>query len=352
MSESLTQRPDNVAFVEGLRGVAVLAVFFCHVAVIDFNGNGPLWPGVSFAWSHGVDLFFVISGFCMAEIFRRRGRIDYGRFLARRFIRIAPAFYIATIAFFALERTPFGTPGFNNGGSDLVHSLLFAIPLMGARVNGVLWTIAVEARWYVICPAILVLYRWSPRAFIAVGVISYVVYALNGIKSHFDDFGYLPCFMMGVLASDLYRRDHPALRFVIPAFAVFLPLAILTPQRNMNFWHGYPTWHFAVFLGFLVASRPSLAPFFSNPVLRAFGTASYSIYLTHLPVLLWLVGLHLGFWPSATGALTIGFIFWAIVERPLHGERVRASLEQAILSFPQALRLALARNSQRAVRED
>ena len=101
MSESRAERATNLSFVEGLRGVAVLTVFFCHVAVIDFTGRGPLWPSVSFALSHGVDLFFVISGFCMAEIFRRRERIVYGRFLVRRFVRIAPAFYIATIAFFA-----------------------------------------------------------------------------------------------------------------------------------------------------------------------------------------------------------------------------------------------------------
>src|SRR5690242_19069564 len=56
----------RIAYVDGLRAVAVLLVVAFHAA--KYSGMSPAGPMASLlrAGSHGVDLFFVLSGFCLS----------------------------------------------------------------------------------------------------------------------------------------------------------------------------------------------------------------------------------------------------------------------------------------------
>ena len=74
-----------------LRAVAALAVVYFH-STSEAGLNLPVNIG-----SHGVDVFFVISGFIIARI----GAGSAGRFLLRRVIRIVPFYWAATLALFA-----------------------------------------------------------------------------------------------------------------------------------------------------------------------------------------------------------------------------------------------------------
>ena len=58
----------RIGYIDGLRAVAVLSVVACHCASIypaDFTQHPILWRTL-LAGKHGVDLFFVLSGFCLA----------------------------------------------------------------------------------------------------------------------------------------------------------------------------------------------------------------------------------------------------------------------------------------------
>lgn len=83
---SLSRRPA----LDGLRGVAVLAVVAYHLGL--FLGGGFL----------GVDIFFVLSGFLIGSLLdgelSRTGRIDLPRFWARRARRLLPALVIVGVA--------------------------------------------------------------------------------------------------------------------------------------------------------------------------------------------------------------------------------------------------------------
>src|SRR5262245_49813726 len=99
---------DRIAPVDGLRALAVLGVLWWHVWM--FSGNPSLSVGrvgavnldvnraVS-AIGTGVDLFFVISGFCMYLMYAKSQSVfsaqRYAAFIKRRWWRIAPAFYAA-----------------------------------------------------------------------------------------------------------------------------------------------------------------------------------------------------------------------------------------------------------------
>ena len=87
----------RVGYIDGLRAVAILSVVACHAAQYS-----TLSPNATIAFlfkqgSHGVNLFFVLSGFCLAyptlERLRQKGNaaFDIPRYAARRVVRNSPA---------------------------------------------------------------------------------------------------------------------------------------------------------------------------------------------------------------------------------------------------------------------
>src|SRR5919109_4231696 len=84
----LGYRPE----LDGLRGVAVATVAVYHFGKLLWRDGEPwLVPG----GQSGLDLFFVLSGFLITTLllgeFDRFGRVDVGRFLWRRVLRLVPA---------------------------------------------------------------------------------------------------------------------------------------------------------------------------------------------------------------------------------------------------------------------
>lgn len=97
--------PQRIRQLDILRGVAVVLVLGRHMGVVPLDAPFvvqsalDLWLRVGWI---GVDLFFVLSGYLVSGLlFREFGRLDTvraGRFLARRGLRIYPAFYVFLIA--------------------------------------------------------------------------------------------------------------------------------------------------------------------------------------------------------------------------------------------------------------
>lgn len=102
---------DRLDSVQILRGVAAMAVVFNHAAIwlvhdpsIDMP-RSLLAPIPAFAefGGFGVDLFFVISGFVMTlGAGRFAGRRGALMFLAQRFVRVAPLFYLFSLVMLAV----------------------------------------------------------------------------------------------------------------------------------------------------------------------------------------------------------------------------------------------------------
>src|SRR5919206_1573592 len=90
------------ADIEGLRGVAVLAVVAYHAGVGGVGGGFV-----------GVDVFYVLSGFLITgllwEELQRTGRLRLGAFYARRARRLLPAavlVLVVTVAASSLWLSP------------------------------------------------------------------------------------------------------------------------------------------------------------------------------------------------------------------------------------------------------
>lgn len=98
----------RIKALDGFRAVAILGVLWAHTWM--FLGNpsyrfvGINIAGILSFFGTGVDLFFVISGFCMYVMFTTRSNqsIDLkysATYLKKRWLRIAPAFYVAIVVY-------------------------------------------------------------------------------------------------------------------------------------------------------------------------------------------------------------------------------------------------------------
>jgi exopolysaccharide production protein ExoZ len=343
----------RIEYIDGLRAVAVLTVLASHIALHAPNLSGPVYHAVM-EGAHGVDLFFVLSGYCLAYptlVKWRQGTVSgfgVSDFAAKRIVRIVPPFYIATFALIAVAvaaRTIHHSVLDIPPKLDLLKSLFFLDEHV-QLLNGSFWTLMVEFRWYFLFPIVLFVWLKSPRAFVTLGCASAILYAFTRARGL--DFGTLPGFMFGIIAADIAvgarMRDDIASalkRFALPLTVIFIAVGVATETHalipgfdgNDIVWAYQPTivgWQFAMFF-FVVAAGASsrLRGALSSPALVATGVASYAIYLVHEPivdVIVHRVNGPVGFAVAAGVALAAGFTFWAVAERPFTTGKLRRPL--------------------------
>jgi peptidoglycan/LPS O-acetylase OafA/YrhL len=91
----------HVAYLDGWRGLAIIAVLIAH-----FGPKSTAWMGAL-----GVQLFFVLSGYLMGGLLFIKN-VPLTDFFARRFSRVVPTFllFILTMALYAgtLQPRPYG----------------------------------------------------------------------------------------------------------------------------------------------------------------------------------------------------------------------------------------------------
>jgi peptidoglycan/LPS O-acetylase OafA/YrhL len=365
-----TSTQPHLAYMDGLRAVAVIAVVLYH-AICSAAWAGPsmsapmspnpVWWLATFAskGSHGVDLFFVISGFCLAypilASIRNAGsaRFDLTGFFAKRMVRILPPFYIAfalcTLWMFVSTHTGFmqAEPGLDFSPLALLRQLLF-LDRGATFTNGSFWTLPVEFRWYLAFPLVLVLYVRSQRAFWSLLAACIVAFNLTSLRA--IDIATLPAFMLGIVAADWQVVGHRLRSYAPMLFLIALDLAfILEPYSSVPSRFGLADnvgfflqtnvgWQLVSF--FLVVSAgslPALRRAFEWRPLCAVGVAAYAIYLTHQPLeFAW--GLHGGMYVGPfvhlgvdlALSLGVGFGFWYVAERPFVERRTRARLVAAL----------------------
>jgi peptidoglycan/LPS O-acetylase OafA/YrhL len=172
-------------YIDGLRGVAVLLVLLTHTwtlngapaFTIHFHGHGVPLATIPAVGHVGVDLFLVLSGFCLAWPFMinpgYRDRINFYQFLRRRFLRIAPAYYASIVLLYAFSflfgkiapHLPHKLSAFSGsylasvpGFGEILPHLAFVHNLTSAHVstiNGSYWSLALEFQLYLLFPLMI-----------------------------------------------------------------------------------------------------------------------------------------------------------------------------------------------------
>lgn len=312
----------------------MLAVVVEHSASLALDPRH--MPGVVLRTGmHGVDLFFVLSGFCLSYPTLSRldaqggAAFDTIRYAARRLVRIVPPYYIAIVllAAVALLRGTFVS------GADIFSQMMF-LDRQGQShmLNASFWTLPVEFRWYAVFPVALLVWTRSRRAFAAIAVVAV---CSTATRMWSEDLLILPAFMLGIVAAQIHISGWRYDRWMLPACG-FLAAAgtVATPLDWNNY--AFPVWQLAAFALVVAAgSFPVLTKILSWRPLVFIGTASYSIYLVHAPAITLAHTYGVALPAAAVTGVACGIVFWACAERPFQsGETRRRWVAATELALP------------------
>ncbi|OUS39058.1 hypothetical protein A9Q94_00450 [Rhodobacterales bacterium 56_14_T64] len=296
-----------------LRALAALLVLIGHVLGEAQHYFAVSLPITALPWTRGVDLFFVISGFIITLSASRR--LDQpGVFLWRRFLRVAPLYYLFTTAMVAtLLLLPGATKGTELEPGQIISSYLF-LPFErhDGRIAPVLslgWTLNYEMFFYVLMAFSLCLRR--PFVALALLMLTFSAACLfrwNSTTAQFYSNPIVIEFLFGIGLAQLFRRN-----IVLPS----TPLALLAVAAGLAL---LVTLHQTTLPRFVAAGLPAMIivaggtlfcpPLAPARLLLRLGDASYVLYLSHRFTLRALTLLLLPYLPTGPAGLW-GFVMLA-----------------------------------------
>jgi peptidoglycan/LPS O-acetylase OafA/YrhL len=301
---------QRLAGLDGIRGLAALYVVINHVFLRAFPGypvdHAPFWAGWFIYGRFAVVVFIVLSGFSLALSPARHGwRLDgISRFAQRRAWRILPAYWAAlafslVVAWLIVPQPGHGMP---DAKSVLVNGLLVQNIVGAHSPNAAFWSMAVEAQLYLAFPLLLLIVRRF-SAIVMLATATLVVASVGIVGPHvarLDTFviqsppDLAALFAVGVLAAGIVgisraRRSWPwhwlALAAAVPVLATIACQGSVWTLEHL-FWVDLALGPaVACLLAGLATGRPaSLRRLLDTRPIRNLGSSSYSLYLTHAPI--------------------------------------------------------------------
>jgi len=281
-----------------------------HVFLRAFPGypadRAPFWAAWFIYGRFAVVVFIVLSGFSLALSPARHGwRLDaVSRFASRRARRILPPYWAALVFSLAVAWLVVPPPG--QGAPDaksvVVNGLLMQNLVGAPSPDRSFWSIAVEAQLYVLFPLLLLMVRrWG--AGVMVAIVTLVVATLGILGPHVSGLDVFviqsppdlaALFAVGILAAGIVgasgaRRSWPW---------AGLALAAAAPVLATIWWQG-SVWTLdhlfwvdltlgpavGCLLAGLATGHPArLLRMLDARPMRNLGSSSYSLYLTHGPI--------------------------------------------------------------------
>ena len=337
--------PFRYEMIDGLRGLAALAVVAHHLGIVSIG-------------HYAVMLFFVISGYCVAaaaEAGRRRG-MSFGSFMRRRVHRIYPPYFLALV-FYILTRLAKAASGGHNDLSrswlDWVQNLTLTQwvwlpfhPVADAAQNPQLfvaafWSLNYEEQFYLVMAGALLL---SVRRCVPMYVLVSALAVMGLVWNFAAPGGWITGFFLeywvhfslgALLFFALCLFPGRAFRyFFLAAVSV---LGIYSATRILP-WQPRAPLDLRVYTEFVVVCGFTLLLYFVRPFsaavsrswvwrpVAALGMITYSLYLIHqfnLTLVAEIAGrLVPPAWESTRLGLTLvlqvllALVFWYFCERP------------------------------------
>ena len=314
--------------LDGLRTCAVLGVLWAHVWMFFKNIPFPL-AGVDINrllafGGIGVDLFFVISGFCMYLMYAKKVKQfnfeSYGSFFVKRWRRIAPAFYAVVLVDCFIYLVSTGVFPFNN---MLAHFFFINTITDYTSLSPSFWSLATEWHFYLILPFLFIRLK-TPKEFMyrvfflmAISMVTRIV--LFSDKSflqnvtldsdmiwyRFIEFGW------GLLAALFYTQQGQLpgwlkgnMGFIFSFIIAFSGRLLMTSDvllylgkaASIGRALGEPvlTFGFGLMVLNVVLSPSIFANLLSSKPFLFIGRISYSMYLWH-----WMIAINVSGWVIA-----------------------------------------------------
>jgi peptidoglycan/LPS O-acetylase OafA/YrhL len=304
---------------DGLRGLAMLGVFFFHAR--QRMAGCWLYAPACAGWA-GVTLFFVLSGYLITTILLSAREGDgghyYRNFYGKRALRILPVYALFLFACFCgpdwLLRPALGAI---QPWKLLACMILFVQNLLSAPLLGAIeptWALAIEQQYYLLWAPVIKLVR---RNWLLAGGLAAAIVASPMIR---------------YFASGRLNSMHTLFHLDGLAFGSLLAVAIMTCDWKRRTWWRIAAGMAVSGIGALAFARGSclqdsaiglicaaavllalLASGVSQPFTRFlrrgplvyYGKVSYGFYLCHVPVIMSL-GLFYEFVDRGTGGHILG----------------------------------------------
>jgi peptidoglycan/LPS O-acetylase OafA/YrhL len=364
--------PAHIPALDGLRAVAILAVFAYHT-VRSTSADGTAARGLlalgAGGWM-GVDLFFVLSGFLITGILldTRRATGYYRCFVLRRALRILPLYYAALIALLvgtAMLSGAAGAEGAELRGAQgwywthLVNLLVARDGFPGAPFHtGHFWSLAVEEQFYLVWPLVVAACSTSVLRRVCMAMIGLALATRTGIvlnawgadvvpAAYVLPFARLDTLALGAWLAIVARQPGglegawPQIRWLGALGLASLAIVVLG-ARSLQ-WGTWPMQTIGYTAIALVAGAVLVLVIRSTGTIRRIMTArplghvgrrSYALYVLHYPLipLAGFVGITgdtisamvgsqvagLLLWMTALLAMSLGLaeLSWLAIERP------------------------------------
>lgn len=300
----------HIKELDGLRGIAALAVFFHHLSFTSIDPSQ--WnQGIVSLYNlsryglYGVDLFFVLSGYLITSILLqdRGSKTYYHDFYWKRALRILPLYIFSLLAVWIWIR--------GSTGGVIVSALFLAnfASVFHVNLEGPYWTLAIEEQFYLVWPQFVRRLRLEQLQKLALA-IAIGEPILRLIATAFHHYNFIFTFFRcdglalgALLACQLHRKKlQPAARnnvwkklSVLPVFAIACVFLAIT-QRWMEsprfYMQGTALFLSAITLCFYSLIRISVEnsgsrylAILRSSVLVFFGEISYCMYMSHAYVM-------------------------------------------------------------------
>jgi len=352
--------------IDGLRGVAVIAVLLFHAGIVRVSGGFT-----------GVDVFFVISGYLITGIILgdiAKDRFSIAYFYERRVRRILPALYMVLISVSVATYVLLPPDQFREFGESLIATALFSSNVLFWRQSGYFrapaemkpllhtWSLAVEEQFYLLYPVFLwVLSRYFRKRYRPVLLVLFCLsFALSvyGVQ-HFQNAAFYlapsrawELLLGGLLAIQVlpplrHRRSANVLAIAGLALILFgfLVLSHASSFPGMNAL--YPTIGTALIIYTGAETETFVFRFLSLKPVVSVGLISYSLYLWHwvLIVLLKyyvarpLVGREIA--AILVASVALATLSWQFIENPFRGRKHLIQSRRMLFSTASAVSLAI-----------
>ena len=312
---SLSRETSSGRFIpemDGLRFVAIAMVILYHLngylmAKTAFYDHGSTSQPdclcrTALVGFHGVELFFVISGFILALPFAAHHlagapAVSLRKYYLRRLTRLEPPYFVTIFLLLALgllagDGTVAAILPHLAASLVYLHNLIYGSQ---STVLGVAWSLEIEIQFYLLVPLLTLVFAIrSPRLrrSVLIGLTLATLAAqslLVGRHPRFDlsILAYLQFFLIGFLIADVFLthwKSSPRRTFYWNLIALAgWPLLFFALQSKASTHWLFPG---LVFTLFSAAFRGRwINRLFCNPWITAVGGMCYSIYLIHYEVI-------------------------------------------------------------------
>ena len=317
-------------FLDTLRTIAMVLVLLRHSIRPFLSDVSPeatiddiIWIPVKNLMANGwvgVDLFFLLSGFLIAQPFLKSSGSSIKKFYLNRVLRIFPA-YFTVLALVIAGAFPYYVMAAETSAKAIISHIFFMQDYTGSQINIVFWSLGVELKFYLLAPFVLILTgryvqsrQWLKAYAPIITIILlapllrlFIYTSYGGVQDYYEFFRVmrspfhvnLDGLFFGVLLALLFKQIQPHIGTSSKTGKkwvqfLFVSLCCGTVYFLMSHeFHAEITFFDAVFQTFILSmlffgvallGLCCLDTYTAGPVSRWGAKLSYSTYLVHWPL--------------------------------------------------------------------